>query len=212
MPTANGASETRPLNFSELLAQILAEQGQEKFTLCELSALLRDRTWGGLLLIFALINVLPLPPGATTVTGIPLIILTAQMAAGRSTPWFPNRFDQRGVTKQELRRLTARIVPWERRLERLFRPRLVGLTRRRATRVIGVVSLLLSILLWLPIPLGNHAPAITMTLFALGLIYRDGLLVIFGAVGTLVSIALVSVTLGAVWLALLLLVERLPAG
>lgn len=212
MPTANGASETRPLNFSELLAQILAEQGQEKFTLCELSALLRDRTWGGLLLIFALINVLPLPPGATTVTGIPLIILTAQMAAGRATPWFPKRFDQRGVTKQELSRLTARIIPWERRLERLFRPRLVGLTKRRATRVIGVVSLVLSILLWLPIPLGNHAPAITMTLFALGLIYRDGLLVIFGAVGTLVSIALVSVTLGAFWLALMLLVERLPAG
>ena len=91
----------------------------------------------------------------------------------------------------------------------MFKPRLVGLTKRRATRVIGAICLLLSILLWLPIPLGNHAPAITMTLFSLGLIYRDGVLVILGAVGTIVSLALVSLTIGGVWLAVHLLVERL---
>ncbi|MGH6659794.1 MAG: exopolysaccharide biosynthesis protein, partial [Sphingomicrobium sp.] len=202
MATANSAPETRPLNFSDLIAQILAEHPRDKFTLSEFSALLRDRTWGGLLLIFALINVLPLPPGTTTITGIPLIVLTAQMVAGRTVPWFPRRIDERGVTKEQLVRLAAKIVPWERRLEWVFKPRLVGLTRRRATRVIGAICLLLSILLWLPIPLGNHAPAITMTAFALGLIYRDGLLVIVGAIGTVVSIALVSVTLAAFWLAL----------
>jgi hypothetical protein len=205
MATADSAPETRPLNFSDLIAQILAEQHQDKFTLSEFSTLLRDRTWGGLLLIFALINVLPLPPGTTTVTGIPLIILTAQMVAGRTVPWFPRKFDERGITQEQLQRLSAKIVPWERRLEWVFKPRLVALTRRRATRVIGAICLLLSILLWLPIQLGNHAPAITMTLFALGLIYRDGLLVIFAAVGTVVSIALVSVTLAAFWLALMLM-------
>ena len=36
-----------------------------------------------------------------------------------------------------------------------------------------------------------------MTLFALALIYRDGALVILGAVATVASFALVSVTLGA---------------
>jgi hypothetical protein len=48
--------------------------------------------------------------------------------------------------------------------------------------------------LWLPIPLGNHAPALSMTLFALSLIYRDGVLAIAGMIATLMSIALVSLT------------------
>ena len=72
-----------PLPLSQLLAHIVEHHGGERLTLSHLAALLRDRAWGGLLLIFAAINVLPLPPGATAITGIPLLILTAQMAAGR---------------------------------------------------------------------------------------------------------------------------------
>ena len=72
-----------------------------------------------------------------------------------------------------------------------------ALTNHRAARVIGLVSFLLSVVLWLPIPLGNHVPALAMTLFALALIYRDGVLVILAAVAAVASVVLVSVTLGA---------------
>jgi hypothetical protein len=210
--TVNGFAETQPLNFSELLSEILKVQPKERLTLSEFSALLRDRAWGGLLLTFAAINVLPLPPGTTMVTGIPLIIVTAQLAAGKATPWFPRRINQRGVTKAEIAHLLAKILPWERRVERVFKPRLVGLTKHRGARVIGAVSLLLSVILWLPIPLGNHAPAASMMLFALALMYRDGVLVILGAIGALISLALVSLTAGAVWLAVQLLLRNLPLG
>ena len=212
MTAASGFSEAQPLNFSQLLAHIAAGPPEERLTLSEFSALLRDRAWGGLLLTFALINILPLPPGTTVVTGIPLIILTAQMTAGRATPWFPRRFDERGVAKGDIARLVAKILPWEQRIERVFKPRLVALTKHRGARVIGAVSLLLSLILWLPIPLGNHAPAATMALFALALIYRDGLLVILGAAAALISLALVSFTVGAVWLALLFALHQLPIG
>jgi hypothetical protein len=208
----NGFAETQPLNFSELLSEILKVQPKERLTLSEFSALLRDRAWGGLLLTFAAINVLPLPPGTTMITGIPLIIVTAQLAAGKATPWFPRRINQRGVTKAEIAHLLAKILPWERRVERVFKPRLVGLTKHRGARVIGAVSLLLSVILWLPIPLGNHAPAASMMLFALALMYRDGVLVILGAIGALISLALVSLTAGAVWLAVQLLLRNLPLG
>ena len=212
MATVNGFAETQPLNFSELLSEILEVQPKERLTLSEFTALLRDRAWGGLLLTFAAINVLPLPPGTTMITGIPLIIVTAQLAAGKATPWFPRRINQRGVTKAEIAHLLAKILPWERRVERVFKPRLVGLTKHRGARVIGAVSLLLSVILWLPIPLGNHAPAASMMLFALALMYRDGVLVILGAIGALISLALVSLTAGAVWLAVQLLLRNLPLG
>ena len=194
-----GAADGRPLPFSQLLTHILEEHAGDRLTLGELSARLRDRTWGGMLLIFAAFNLLPLPPGTTTITGLPLIIITAQLAVGRSRPWFPRKLDQRGIATKSLSRIAAKIAPWEARIERIFKPRLYGLTSHRAARVIGLVGLALSIILWLPIPLGNHVPALALTLFALALIYRDGLLVILGAIATVASIALVSVTFAAAW-------------
>jgi hypothetical protein len=196
-PTA--AAPPQPLPFSQLLDHILEEHGGERLTLGELSARLRDRAWGGMLLIFAALNLLPLPPGATTVTGLPLLIITAQLAAGRSRPWFPRKLDRRGIGKQHLSRIAARIAPWEARIERIFKPRLCALTNHRAARVIGMIGLALSVILWLPIPLGNHAPALALTLFALSLIYRDGVLMILGLLATAASVALVSVTFGAAW-------------
>jgi hypothetical protein len=208
-PKVSDATTTAgPLPLSQLLTHVLAEHGGERLTLSELSARLRDRAWGGLLLIFAAINLLPLPPGVTTVTGIPLLVLTAQMIAGRSRPWFPRKFDQRGVGKDHIRRIAEKMRPWEERIERVLKPRMCMLTNHRAARVIGLISFLLSIILWLPIPLGNHAPALAMTLFALALIYRDGVVAILGVIASIASVVLVSFTFAAAWWAMVELGQR----
>lgn len=186
-----------PLPFSQLLDHILQEHGGDRLSLSELSARLRDRTWGGLLLVFAAINLLPLPPGVTTVTGIPLLVITAQMAWGRARPWFPRKLDERGMTRAHLSKLAEKLAPWERRVERVFKPRLCELTGHRGARVMGAISFVLSVIIWLPIPFGNHVPALAITLFALSLIYRDGVLAILGGITTAAAIALVSLTVGA---------------
>ncbi|HEY8592775.1 MAG TPA: exopolysaccharide biosynthesis protein [Sphingomicrobium sp.] len=189
----------QPLPFAQLLAHIAERHGSDRLKLRELSARLRDRAWGGMLLIFAAVNLLPLPPGTTTVTGIPLIIITAQMAWGRRRPWFPRKLDDRGIGKPLLSKVAAKMAPWEQRIGRVLKPRLCWLTNHRGTRVIGAVGLALSAILWLPIPLGNHAPALALTLFALALLYRDGMLVIAGFVATIASLVLVSLTFAAAW-------------
>lgn len=199
MTEAAVLTDTKPLPFSRLLHQILDGHEGDRLTLSDLSGQLRDRAWGGLLLIFAAINLLPLPPGTTTITGLPLLVITAQMAAGRARPWFPAKIDRRGIGVDHLARIATKIAPWEARIERILQPRLCQLTNHRAARIIGAVGLMLSVILWLPIPLGNHAPAATLTLFALALIYRDGLLVILGALATIASLFLVSVTFVAAW-------------
>jgi hypothetical protein len=198
-----------PLPFSQLLTHVLEEHGGERLTLSELSARLRDRAWGGLLLIFAAINLLPLPPGVTTVTGLPLIVLTAQMVAGRSRPWFPRKFDKRGVSKDHLHRIAQKMRPWEERIERVLKPRMCMLTNHRAARVIGLICLVLSVILWLPIPLGNHVPALAMTLFALALIYRDGVMAILAGIATIASFVLISFTFMAAWWAMVAIGQRL---
>jgi hypothetical protein len=178
----------RPLPLSQRLAQIAETAGPDRITFSELAGQLHSRVWGGLLFIFAAINVLPLPPGTSTFIAIPLVLVSAQMVFGRASPWFPARIDRRGVTKAELQRLIGKMGWFETRVERIFRPRLGHLTGPAATRAIGLVCLVLSLIAGLPILMIHNAPALAIVLFGLALIYRDGVLVIVAAVAAVLSI------------------------
>ncbi len=184
----NSQHTLRPLPLSQRLSQIVEEDGPDRLSFTGLAEQLHSRAWGGLLFIFAAINVLPLPPGTSTFFALPLLIVSAQMVLGRRSPWFPARLDRRGVTKLELTRLIEKIEWLELRMERIFQPRLPELTGATAARVIGIVCFLLSLAAAVPIPLFHMAPAAAIALFGLALIYRDGSLVIVGAVATLLSI------------------------
>jgi hypothetical protein len=184
----NQSAEQRPLPLSERLAQIAEASGPDRIALSELAAQLHSRVWGGLLVIFAAINVIPLPPGTNTFIAVPLVLVSAQMVFGRSTPWFPARVDRRGVTKAELQSLIAKMGWFEQRVERIFRPRLGKLTGPTATRVIGLICMVLSVIAGLPILMIHNAPAVAIVLFGLGLIYRDGVLVIAAAIAAVLSI------------------------
>jgi hypothetical protein len=178
----------RPLPLSQRLAQIADKCGPDRISLSELARELHSRVWGALLVIFAAINVIPLPPGTNTVIAIPLVLISAQMLFGRSAPWFPSRIDRRGVTELELETLIAKMGWFEARVERIFQPRLGRLTGPAATRVIGLVCLVLSLIAGLPILMIHNAPAIAIVLFGLALIYRDGVLVIVAGIAAVLSV------------------------
>lgn len=177
--------DARPLPLSRRLAAIVVEDGPDRLSFSDLAARLQSSAWGGLLFIFAAINAIPLPPGVNVFFAIPLMIVSAQMALGRATPWFPSRIDRRGVTKEELRRLIEKMEWVEVRVERLLKPRLPLLTGRAATRVIGIVCFVLALLTMLPIV--HVAPAAVVVLFGLALIYRDGAVVIAAAVAAVIG-------------------------
>jgi hypothetical protein len=189
-------ASSRPLALSQRLEQIVRD-GKERLTFTELAAQLHSRAWGGLLFIFAAINVLPLPPGTSIFFAIPLLIVSAQMVFGRSSPWFPRRIDRRGVKNSELQRLIDKMGRVEARVERIFKPRLPGLTGPNATRLIGLVCFLLSLVAAIPIPLFHMAPAAAIVLFGLALVYRDGALVIVAAVAAALSLVLDALIIGS---------------
>lgn len=175
----------------------MAADGPERLTFTELAAKLHGRAWGGLLLIFAAINLLPLPPGTSVFFAIPILIVSAQMVAGRESPWFPGRIDRRGVKKSELQRLIDKMGWVESRVERIFRPRLGELTGETAARFIGVICFLLALVAAIPIPLFHVAPAAAIVLFGLALIYRDGALVIVAAIAAVLSLVFDALIVGS---------------
>ncbi|WP_091736495.1 exopolysaccharide biosynthesis protein [Phenylobacterium immobile] len=181
-PGAPGDETSLPL--SQLLVDIL-EGSDERVTVDQLMHMFGGRALGGMLLIFGLFCALPLPPGATTILGAPLLLLAPQMMIGKAAPWLPRRVRTHSIATADLRRALPRALPWLRRLEAISRPRLRFLFAPFGQRLIGMICTLLAIVIILPIPLGNLVPALAVTILSLAVVQRDGLLAIagYGAVG-----------------------------
>lgn len=193
---------------SELLRALAQQPDRERVSVRDLIDALGDRALGALLFLFAVPNVLPVPPGTSAVLGLPLLFLAAQLMIGRR-PWLPAVVAARSMSHADFAALVRRISPWLKRAERLLRPRLSWLALPPMEYAIGALCLLLAIVLTLPIPLGNVLPAMAISLLALAVLERDGLWVLAGLAVALVSMLVVSGVIFALVQAALLLIERL---
>ena len=69
-------------------------------------------------------------------------------------------------------------------VENLTRPRIPFLTGEAADVVTGLVCVLLAMVMALPIPFGDALPGIALVFFALGMMQRDGVAILLGAMFT----------------------------
>lgn len=120
------------------------------------------------------------------------MFLAVQLLLVRPRPWLPAFLRDRSIPRRQLAAAIAGILPWLERVERLIRPRMMWLSTPVAERAIGLLALILAVVLFLPIPFGNMLPGLALALLALGLLERDGLLVLAGMVAGTAGLALVS--------------------
>jgi hypothetical protein len=186
-PTDNPAASA-PL--SVVLLRLAQDSTRERIAVGDLLRALGDRALGALIFIFAVPNVIPVPPGVSTVLGAPLLFLSVQLMFGLR-PWLPALVAKRSISREDLATLVRRVVPWLARAEKLLRPRVRVLAGPPAEYLVGLVCLLLACILVLPIPLGNALPALAISLMALGVLERDGLWVLGGLVTAVASVAVV---------------------
>lgn len=194
-PSGLPTAELRGLPLSVTLLRLAHEGGSDRVSIGDLLAALGDRAVGALMFVFAVPNVMPVPPGVSAVLGAPLIFLGAQLMLGIK-PWLPRAIANRSLARSDLQALVRRIAPWLARAEKLLRPRWQWLTRPPVENLIGLLCLVLAVVLSLPIPLGNTLPALAISLLALGVLERDGLWVGVGALAAAFALAVVS---GVVW-------------
>ena len=173
------SSSSNQLPLSSVLTAIAAHPEPE-ISVADLTRMFGGRAIGALLFVFGLICTLPLPPGATTIFGFPLLLLAPQLVIGASAPWLPKGVKRRTIAVAGLRNGLPRVIPWLKKIEAISQPRLVFLFNPLGERLIGVLCTLLAIVLILPIPLGNILPALAVTVLAFSLIQRDGLIALAG--------------------------------
>lgn len=188
----------RPL--SRVLVELSTTAG-ERVSLDELVTALADRSYGALLILFAAPNLLPLPPGSSTIFGIPLILISAQLVIGRSRIWLPRFIRDRSIDAKTFGNIAARLEPFLQRFERLARPRYWPASRVVADRFVGVVALLMALVLTLPIVFANWLPAVAIIIISLGLTERDGLWVGVGTLIAAASIGIVAAVVGTIGVA-----------
>lgn len=161
---------------SHILLEFGRDWPKERVALGEILSTLNERSYGLLLILFALPNLVPIYlPGLSAVLGLPLAFIATQMILGRSRPWLPQAILQRSISREDYARVIGKALPSLVRIERILKPRLSFLTVAMAERLIGCFCLVLSLLLALPIPLTNIPLALPVALFGLALVERDGL-------------------------------------
>lgn len=164
---------------------------------------LDERAFGFVLLLLALPVAVPFLYGVPQIVSIPILAIVIQMMIGRDSPWMPEVLRKRTFSVGFMRKAVtyaSRYLGW---LERIAAQRLTMLTRGLGAQIVGGLMIIPTISIAVPLPMTNSMPGIGLAIAAVGLIERDGLLVILGLVVALGWVALL-LTLGLSGLQLLL--------
>ncbi len=169
-------SEPHQSSIAGDLARLRRHGRRHGVTLAEASAIVAQRSTPLLLLFLGLLGFVPSP-------GLPLGMITGSLvvcvAVGfllrPDRPAIPGALGRRRLSPGLLHRFMRFAIPFVRRLERLFRPRLTWVVSGLGVGIAAVAIAIQGVGLALPLPFGNLPFALGIVLTALGLLTRDGL-------------------------------------
>lgn len=165
----------------------------ERISIADILDALDARAFGLATLLFSIPSILPMPPGVPTVVGFVLLIISAQMVVGRHELWLPNFISKRSFPRPALVSAMEKVAPRLEGIEKLAQPRLLFLTGKIGTILIGVVVLFMAIVLILPLPFGgNFPPALACAVLGMGLAERDGVIILIGLTASIAATVAVS--------------------
>lgn len=178
------------------------ENGATKLSLGAMADALKERAFGLMILALALPCCLPFVYLIPQIVALPMLVLTGQMAAGRHVPWLPEKLRDREFDIATMRGVVARGKRWFGWAEHISKPRLLSFSGPRASRIVGALLTIPSASILVPLPSTNTVPGIGVAIASIGLIERDGLMVLLGLFIGLVWVAflVISAPLLAIWL------------
>jgi len=187
VPAIAAGSRRHPEKLSELLERLARDAG-ERVSMREIANALDDRSFGAFLLVFAIPNLIPLPPGATMVLGLPMVFVAWQMVIGYQKVWLPQALANYTIDRATFQRMVKRVSPWLRGAENWVRPRNWPLDGPIRERLFGIFALLLAVTCVLPIPFGNWLPAFAVAILGVAHTERDGNCLALGVLAGVISV------------------------
>ncbi|MET0293756.1 MAG: exopolysaccharide biosynthesis protein [Phenylobacterium sp.] len=178
------ARAAQPQDLESLLGELdrTARGAGERVSVQEIMDSLGERSFGPFLLLAGLLGMTPVSaiPGAPSTIALITFLVAGQLLIGRRSFWLPRFLRNRSVAADKLHRTVAVAGKPARIADRLVRPRLCRLTGPVADRLIALACVVLA--LCVPplefLPFVAFIPSAAIAAFGLGLIARDGLLVL----------------------------------
>jgi hypothetical protein len=173
-----------PGRLSVTLRDVSAALSSETISLRQLLGLIGEE---GMLLVCAVLTLpflIPVSiPGVSTVFGLAIVLFSIGITINR-VPWLPRQILDRQLPAPALRQTFEKASGVVTRIEGIVRPRLLVVSGTPGVRVLHGAGLVLGgLLLMVPfgfVPFSNTLPAIAILLLALGLLERDGWLIVGG--------------------------------
>lgn len=140
-------------------------------------------------------------PGVSTVFGAAIVLLAVAITMNR-LPWLPQRILDRPLETAKLLPALRKGVAIVSKLDAWVLPRLPFLTAGPFARFNGLVLIFAGLLLMAPfglIPFSNTAPAVAILFLTMGMLQRDGIFILLGYLGTVLTVVYFSTLLYAAW-------------
>jgi len=179
MSTLDSPRQSLSRNLQELL-----ELPGDRLSVRVITEKVGDKGFGLLLAILSLPSALPVPaPGYSTPFGILLVLLGAQLVAGRNTPWLPDKALKKEISRDFARKIFSAGTKLLHLSEKFIRPRMRWINSVAGRAFLGIIVIFMGSLMILPIPMTNTFPAMVIFLIGVSLSEDDGLaaLVAFAA-------------------------------
>jgi hypothetical protein len=180
---AKNSLETESLG--EKIELIIQKLPPDEVTLNEIIEIIGMDSLLLLTIFLSLIFLVPVSiPGVSTVFGLGIIAIGVTRLFS-SQPWLPARIAQRKLSAPKLREGFTRSLVWFHRLEKVSRPRrLHGLTASGGIAIMNNLAFIFAALLLMApfgfVPFSNTLPALALILLSVGMMQRDGGLVLLG--------------------------------
>lgn len=166
----------------------------------DLMGLVGERAYTLALMLFALLNLLPGPPGYNFLMALAMFAVSLSMLRRRPMS-FGARFGRLKLPIRVIEKLLGALSAIVRWAAKASQPRWRGLTGDAAMPFVALLGLVLSLVNMAPIPFANLIPSVGLAVVCMGVLNQDGLAVLagslIGAVGTIL-------TLVAAWLLLVI--------
>lgn len=152
-----------------------------------------SRSFGALLLVPGLLTFSPLSGivGLPTLCGILVLLIAGQLLVRRKHFWVPQWLLKRSVPRRRFLKALRFMRPGARWVDKLVKPRLTILTHGPATALVAIVCILIA--LSMPalelVPFANSLSGAALAAIGLGLIARDGMLVVVTVILYLLGLA-----------------------
>ncbi len=180
-------------NLGALLNEIEEETEGDKVSVSDVVKSLGRRAFGSLFVITSLVAVLPTGaiPGMSILTGLVMLLLSVQLLFGADTIWLPQFVMKRAIERQKLVGSLHKGKGWAEKIDRLVGPRMEFMLEPPFHQLVAISGIVVSLSMFplAVVPFGAFPAGLSLLVIGLGLMVRDGLLLVLGIILGLVGLA-----------------------